>query len=65
MRRSKNWRKDDGWRGGKKEEEKVEEKVEEKEKAAPVVMTPRPVAPKRVIKIYRGTEDPEEIEVKR
>ena len=51
--------------GGKKVEDKEENKVEEKVKAAPVIMTPRPVAPKRVIKIYRGTEDPEEVEVKR
>lgn len=47
--------------GDKKEEEKVKEEA----KAAPVVMTPKPEPPKRVIKIYRGTEDPEEVEVKR
>jgi hypothetical protein len=40
-------------------------KEEEKEAAAPVVMRPRPAAPKRVIKIYRGIEDPEEVEVKK
>ncbi len=40
-------------------------KEEEQDKAAPVVMTPRPVTPKRVIKIYRGIEDPEEVEVKK
>jgi len=50
-----------GMAGGKMEE-KMEEK---KEKTGPVVMTPKPAPPKRVIKIYRGTEDPEEVEIKR